>query len=110
METEKRLNLPPIPGVYFFKDAQNTIIYIGKAKSIRTRVGTYFAHKGKDWKIMELLKEHATIDYIGTKNELEALLLEAELIKQHQPKYNVLLKERPAVCVYFVWFFPFRSS
>lgn len=88
----KIANLPIAPGVYIFKDANNTILYIGKAKSIRTRVSSYFKKNNTDWKIHALLQEHATIDYIITKNETAALLLEAQLIKDHKPKYNVLLK------------------
>jgi len=84
--------LPNQPGVYFFKDAFNTIIYIGKATSLRSRVGSYFVNKKRDWKIEALLEEHRDIDFIVTKNEPEATLLEAHLIKEYQPKYNVLLK------------------
>ncbi|MFI5332895.1 MAG: GIY-YIG nuclease family protein [Candidatus Babeliales bacterium] len=90
---ESRVSTLPIgPGVYIFKDANNTILYIGKAKSIRKRVSSYFKKNNTDWKIHALLQEHATIDYIITKNETAALLLEAQLIKDHKPKYNVLLK------------------
>lgn len=85
-------DIPKVPGVYLFKDKNNTILYIGKAKNIQKRVGSYFLKQKTDWKINELIKEHATIEYIATKNELDALLLEAQLIKDYQPKYNVLLK------------------
>ncbi len=85
-------NLPDLPGVYFFKNADNTIIYIGKAKSLKKRVSSYFQKKDSDWKIHELIKEHTIVEHIITKNETEALLLEAQLIKKYQPKYNVLLK------------------
>lgn len=88
----KLSSLPNSPGVYIFKDAHNTILYIGKAKYIRKRVSSYFKKNSTDWKIHALLQEHATIDYIITKNETAALLLEAQLIKDHKPKYNVLLK------------------
>lgn len=84
--------LPTAPGIYIFKDAKNTILYIGKAKSIRKRVSSYFKKNSSDWKVHALLQEHATIDYIITQNETAALLLEAQLIKDHKPKYNVLLK------------------
>ncbi len=83
--------LPDLPGVYFFKDAHDVIIYIGKAKSLKKRVGSYFQKSDKDWKVQALIDEYAQIDYILTKNETEALLLEAELIAKHKPKYNVLL-------------------
>lgn len=85
--------LPKAPGIYLFKDALDRIIYIGKAKNIEKRVKSYFSKQKTDWKVQSLLAEHATIDYILTKNETEALLLEAQLVKEHQPKFNVLLKE-----------------
>ncbi len=92
MSTPLLKNIPTLPGVYLFKDSAHTIIYIGKAKSLYKRVASYFAKRYTDWKINELIKEHATVDYIVTKNETEALLLEAQLIRDYQPKYNVLLK------------------
>lgn len=84
--------LPNKPGVYLFKDAQNTIIYVGKATCLSSRVRSYFQNKGKDWKIDSLVAEHASIEHIVTGTETEASLLEAHLIKMYQPKYNVLLK------------------
>ncbi len=83
--------LPSGPGVYFFKDKNNTILYIGKAAVIKTRVQSYFAKHARDWKISALLKEHTTIEYVLTATETEACLLEAQLIQAHKPKYNVLL-------------------
>lgn len=83
--------VPSLPGVYIFKDAMGTIIYVGKAKSLRSRVRSYF-NKQDDWKVHELIKEHATISHIVTKTEAEALLLEAQLIRDFKPKYNTLLK------------------
>ncbi|HSW73938.1 MAG TPA: GIY-YIG nuclease family protein [Candidatus Limnocylindria bacterium] len=85
-------SLPLQPGVYLFKDAQGSILYIGKAKSIRKRVATYFQRRNDDWKIDALLQEYATIEAIVTPTEHEALLLEAQLVKQYQPRHNVLLK------------------
>ncbi len=84
--------LPRLSGIYVFKDKNGGIIYIGKAKNLRQRVSSYFNRQTEDWKVLELVKEHATIEHILTKNELEALLLEAQLIKTYKPKYNVLLK------------------
>lgn len=90
---EAKLDFLPIsPGIYLFKDTANTILYIGKAKVIRKRVASYFQKRHTDWKIHTLLEEHASIDFICTKNETEALLLEAQMIQAHKPKYNVLLK------------------
>jgi excinuclease ABC subunit C len=85
--------LPTSPGIYLFKDAQGTPLYIGKAKNIRIRVRSYFKKYTTDWKIESLIKEHSTVDYILTANEHEALLLEAQLVNEHKPRYNVLLKE-----------------
>lgn len=85
--------LPKLPGIYIFKNASNEIIYIGKAVSIRDRVKSYFAKNLNDWKIDALLEELDSIDYIITSTEEEALILEAQLVKEKQPKFNVLLKE-----------------
>ena len=84
--------IPKAAGIYYFKDKNGSVIYVGKAKSLASRVNSYF-QKGYDWKVAALIEEYADIDYILTKNETEALLLEAQMVKQHQPKYNVLLKE-----------------
>lgn len=92
MKKERPINLPKLPGVYIFKDKNNQILYIGKAKELKKRVGSYFTAQGKDWKIDSLLDEHEKIEHIVTKNETEALLLEAQLIRDNKPKYNVLLK------------------
>ncbi|HZW60938.1 MAG TPA: GIY-YIG nuclease family protein [Candidatus Babeliales bacterium] len=85
--------LPKSPGVYLFKDSQGTVIYIGKAKSIKKRVASYFKKNQTDWKVNSLINDYATIDCIVTSTEHEALLLEAQLVKDHQPKYNTLLKD-----------------
>lgn len=84
--------LPSLSGVYLFKDADQQVIYIGKAKDLKKRVSSYFQKRDSDWKIEALLEETTDIDHIVTKNEQEALLLEAELIQDYQPKFNVLLK------------------
>lgn len=102
MNTQKKLDLPSVPGVYLFKDAGGRIIYVGKAKSLKKRVANYFHRHNTDWKIDGLLKEHSSIDHIVTHSEHEALLLEAQLVKEHNPKYNVLLKGgQPFVWVLF---------
>ena len=84
--------LPKLPGIYVFKDKDDGILYIGKAKNLLNRVSSYFRRQTDDWKVQELIKEHATVEHILTKNEIEALLLEAQLIRTYKPKYNVLLK------------------
>ncbi len=86
-------DLPRLAGVYLFKDNADGILYIGKAKNIKNRVASYFKKYATDWKIKTLVDEHKSIDYILTQTEHEALLLEAQLIQKHKPKFNVLLKE-----------------
>ena len=83
--------LPLLPGIYIFKDTHNNVIYIGKAKVLRERVASYFTNTS-DWKIDALLKEAKELEHVVTKTEIEALLLEAQLIQEHKPKFNVLLK------------------
>lgn len=85
--------LPFKPGVYFFKNKDNEIIYIGKAKSLRKRVASYFQNNQHDWKIQGILAEYTSIEYETTENEIKALILEAQLIQQHKPRFNVLLKD-----------------
>lgn len=88
---EKIKHLPTEPGIYLFKNSAGDIIYIGKAKSIKKRVATYFQKQTNDWKVKALIDEHASIDFIKTANETEALLLEAQMIRDNKPKFNVLL-------------------
>lgn len=86
-------HLPELPGVYLMKDKENTIIYIGKAINLRKRVSSYFQKEEKTVKTATMVSQIHEIDYIITQNETEALLLEANLIKHHQPKYNVVFKD-----------------
>ncbi len=88
----KHDRLPASPGIYLMKDASGKIIYVGKASSLRTRVGSYF-NRPASGKIVELVKEIVAIDFIRTKTVLEALILEAAKIKELWPKYNVLQKD-----------------
>ena len=92
---EERLkNLPQVPGVYIYRDQGNTIIYVGKSKNLRDRVRSYFgAPRGLTPKTRRLVQNIAEFEFITTDTELEALLLEMNLIKQHRPRYNVLLKD-----------------
>lgn len=92
---EERLkNVPLVPGVYLWKDATGKILYIGKSKVLRDRMRSYFgAPKGLSGKTRRLVSLIADFDYILTSSELEALVLEMNLIKQHRPRYNVLLKD-----------------
>src|SRR5688572_18024706 len=91
---EERLkNVPLSPGVYLWKDAGGKILYVGKSKVLRDRMRSYFgAPRGLSGKTRRLVSQVADFDYILTSSELEALVLEMNLIKQHRPKYNVLLK------------------
>ncbi|MEK7813820.1 MAG: GIY-YIG nuclease family protein, partial [Candidatus Desantisbacteria bacterium] len=88
--------LPDTTGVYLFKDANGTVLYVGKANSLIKRVRSYFSENLNDWKAKQLLRNAARIDYITTSSENEALILECSLIKTHQPKYNVLFKDDKA--------------
>lgn len=92
---EERLrNVPLAPGVYLWKDATGKILYVGKSKALRDRMRSYFgAPKGLSGKTRRLVSLIADFDYVLTSSELEALVLEMNLIKQHRPKYNVLLKD-----------------
>ena len=91
---EKLQNLPLDPGVYIHKDANGRIIYVGKAKNLRNRVRSYFqSARGHDRKTRELVRRIADLEFIVTDTEVEALVLESNLIKKHKPRYNVLLKD-----------------
>lgn len=92
---EERLkNVPQAPGVYLWKDAAGKILYVGKSKALRDRMRSYFgAPRGLSGKTRRMVSLIADFDYILTSTELEALVLEMNLIKQHRPKYNVLLKD-----------------
>jgi len=91
---EKVANLPQQPGVYLFKDAAEKILYVGKAQSLRSRVRSYFLESSwQDAKTGSLAREIADVDYIIVDNVKEALALENNLIKQHKPKFNILLRD-----------------
>jgi excinuclease ABC subunit C len=91
---EKVANLPAQPGVYLFQDAAGKILYVGKALSLRSRVRSYFLESSwQDAKTGSLVREIAELEYIVVDNEKEALALENNLIKQHQPKFNILLRD-----------------
>jgi excinuclease ABC subunit C len=86
--------LPRRPGVYLMLDAGATVIYIGKAVDLRSRVRSYFhASAWEDAKVRAIVSEVSDLEFIVTDSELEALILEANLIKQHRPRYNVRLKD-----------------
>jgi excinuclease ABC subunit C len=91
---EKLQNLPAQPGCYLHKNSRGEIIYVGKAKNLRQRVRQYFqSSRAMDAKTQELVSRIADFEFIVTDNEVEALILESNLIKLHKPRYNVLLKD-----------------
>src|SRR3989338_5701679 len=92
---EKLKALPNKSGVYLFKNKIGEVIYVGKAKSLRKRVASYFKPR-PELKVSILLDRLYDIDYITTGSELDALLLEDELIKKYKPRYNVALRDDKA--------------
>src|SRR5450759_510882 len=97
MATEEKFKsilslLPDKPGVYQFIDSTDTILYVGKAKNLKKRVASYFSNN-QSGKTVVLLKKTYDIRHIVVENESDALLLENNIIKKHQPRYNILLKD-----------------
>ena len=95
---KKLADLPKNPGVYFHKDSKGEIIYVGKAAWLNTRVRQYFqASRSRDPKTEALVREIADIDWMVVESELEALFLEAEMIRRYMPRYNILLRDDKAM-------------
>ena len=91
---EELHKLPNKPGVYIMHDADDTILYVGKAKNLHSRVRSYFKENiGRGPQIDKMVSLIARFEYIVTDSELEALVLENNLIKEYAPKYNTLLKD-----------------
>jgi excinuclease ABC subunit C len=91
---DKLDQLPDRPGVYLYKDAKAQIIYVGKAASLRSRVRSYFQEsRARDPKTDALVGQIRDLEYIVTTNELEALILESNLVKKHRPRYNIILRD-----------------
>ena len=91
---EKAGSLPQVPGSYIFKDKTGRVIYVGKAKNLRSRVGSYFnVAIDTSSKTAALVRMINDLEFIEVESEFEALILEAELIKKHKPKYNIVLKD-----------------
>jgi len=91
---EERLKeIPTSPGVYLHKDATGKVIYVGKAKNLRSRVRSYFRARPFDRKTDALVENISDLEFIVTDNEVEALILEATLVKQHKPRYNIKLQD-----------------
>ena len=87
-------NLPDKPGVYMMKNSLGEVIYVGKAKILKNRVKSYFQNsKNHSEKVRVMVKNIAEFEYIVTDSEMEALILECNLIKKYSPRYNILLKD-----------------
>jgi len=92
--------VPDAPGSYQFKDAHGRVIYVGKASSLRARIASYFADpRTLHPRTAAMVEAAATVEWIEVRNEVEALMLEYGLIKQHRPRFNVRLRTtRPTRC------------
>jgi excinuclease ABC subunit C len=91
---EKLATLPDRPGVYLYRDAKGQALYVGKAASLRGRVRSYFQEsRPRDAKTDALVRQIGDLEYIVTDNELEALMLEANLVRKHRPRYNIILRD-----------------
>ncbi|MDA8337015.1 MAG: excinuclease ABC subunit UvrC [Peptococcaceae bacterium] len=90
---DKLRNLPACPGVYLFRDEAGAYVYVGKARSLRNRVRQYFSGHDSRPRIQPMLERVRDVEYIVTDSEVEALVLESNLIKEHRPRYNVTLKD-----------------
>jgi len=91
---DKLDQVPDRPGVYLYKDAKAQIVYVGKAASLRSRVRSYFQEsRARDPKTDALVGQIRDLEYIVTTNELEALILESNLVKKHRPRYNIILRD-----------------
>lgn len=93
MQKPESSTIPLSPGVYLYKDERGRIIYVGKARVLRRRVLSYFRPDGLPAKTRAMLSHAASIEYLTTTTEKEALLLEASLIKKHRPRYNIVLRD-----------------
>lgn len=93
MDLSNLPNIPHEPGCYLYKDNKGTVIYVGKAKDLNKRVKSYFQKEHEDEKTRQLVLNIDSMDFIVTRSEVEALILENNLIKKHNPKYNISLKD-----------------
>lgn len=91
---ERMSGVPLLPGCYLFRDRKGAVLYVGKAKLLRNRVRSYFGRQDRmPWKTRSMVDNAATVEYIITDTEIEALVLESNLIKHHRPRYNVVLRD-----------------
>src|SRR5450756_2020172 len=86
---EQLEKVPDSPGVYLWKDAEGTVLYVGKANALRKRMKQYAQGHDDRAMVPEMMSRVASFDYVVTTNEVESLILENNLIKQHRPRYNV---------------------
>jgi excinuclease ABC subunit C len=94
MKVEKIETFPTSPGVYIMRNTEGRVLYVGKAKNLRTRIRAYFGpSRDPRWQIKFLMARVADIDYLVTDTEKEALILENTLIKKHRPRYNINLRD-----------------
>ncbi len=94
LNSERLKNLPALPGVYLLKNSKGKIIYIGKAKSLKNRIGSYFQESAElDQRKESMIRDVADFEYLVTGTELDALILEANLIKKERPRFNVILRD-----------------
>ena len=93
MIENKLKNIPKNPGVYIFSDKSKKILYVGKAKVLRNRIKSYFQKSSKpDPRIQTMVNKIADFEFIITDSDIEALILEANLIKKHKPRYNIRIQ------------------
>ena len=90
---DKLKTLTTKPGVYIMRDENGNVIYVGKAKNLKNRVSQYFRNSPKPSKVQAMVDNVSSFDYFITMSEMDALALESNLIKEHQPFYNILLKD-----------------
>ena len=91
---EKIARVPDRPGVYLYRDGKQQVLYVGKAASLKSRVRSYFQEsRPRDPKTDALVRQIRDLEYIVTDNELEALMLEANLVRRHRPRYNIILRD-----------------
>ena len=90
---EQRRNLPDAPGVYIFRDREGRALYVGKASSIRKRVGSHYSGKSSSSSSPEMLERTDSIEFLVTSTEAEALLAEQSFIKRHRPRFNIRLRD-----------------
>ena len=91
---ERMATVPLLPGCYIFRDGKGGVLYVGKAKLLRNRVRSYFGRQDRmPWKTRSMVEKAVTVEYIITDTEIEALVLESNLIKHHRPRYNVVLRD-----------------